>query len=82
MRSNLTMADVVRTMFGSRPPAKKQKMAREHKPPKAKTEFMVRLPDGKWISVQSYTKSEARAVAKDVLGLNDRLPDGTTVESW
>lgn len=81
MHRNLTMSDVVRTMFGSRP-EKKVRQIRERKTPKAKTEFMVRLPDGRWVSVQAHTKSEARAHAKVDLGLKERLPVGTTVESW
>ncbi len=79
---NLTMSDVVRAMFGARPAKKQPNINREQKPRKEPKEFMVRLPDGKWVAVTAQTKSEARAVAKKDLGLQDRLPAGTTASSW
>ncbi len=39
----------------------------------------VRLPDGRWCYVESYTKGEARAAAKRELGIRGRLPVGTEV---
>lgn len=50
--------------------------------PKSKkkpTTFIVRIPGGRWVRVDAWTKGEARAMARKEFGLV-RLPAGTTTE--
>jgi hypothetical protein len=44
--------------------------------------WRVRVPEGRELTVKAYTRGEARAKAKRLLGLNprERLPD--TIEIW